>query len=122
MAEVPASARRVLILAPGGGNAAVARQVLTKAGLECGVCTDLTTLGRAIEAGAGAVLITAEALTPPALEILQRLLSMRPSWSALPLIILNGGRGRAEAPGLRDTARHAASRLSSARLRFTPHR
>lgn len=94
MADAPASARRVLILAPGGGNATIARRVLTQAGLECEVCADMTALGHAIGAGAGAVLITVEALTPPALETLQRLLSLQPAWSALPLIILNGGRGR----------------------------
>ena len=79
----------VLALAPVGRDAALACQALAGAGLRCIPCAGLPDLlGRLADGGgAGALLITEEALTAEALAALRERLAAQPSWSDLPVIL-----------------------------------
>ena len=78
---------RALILAPRGRDAEIASRVLEDAGLTSMCCDDLEQLCREIEAGAGVVLITTEALSRAAVARLVVTLSKQASWSELPFIV-----------------------------------
>lgn len=86
-----ALARRVLILAPTGRDAPLAREVLEGAGLSAAVCADMGALCEGIAAGAAVALIASEALTPDALALLREVLTHQPPWSDLPVVILTSG-------------------------------
>lgn len=86
---------RVLVRIPNARDAALVRGALEEAGLRVQVCPGIEAMGQALEKGAGAALIAQEALTPPVLEQLARLLSQQPPWSDLPLIVLTGS-GRSD--------------------------
>ena len=81
---------RVLILAPVGRDADLICSVLTEAGILCHQCDDATELIDTIDEGAGAMLLTEEALTPDLVKALGRLLAEQPPWSDLPIMILTG--------------------------------
>jgi signal transduction histidine kinase len=73
---------RVLIHAPVGRTAEVARVALSQAGLACTVCPAMDGLCAAIAEGAGAVLLVEEALsTPAAARLLADALAAQPPWS-----------------------------------------
>ncbi len=78
----------IAILAPTGRDAALARQVLGRWGIEAETFRDHASLVAAIERGIGAVLLAEEALLPSAREAIVAELDEQPSWSDLPLIIL----------------------------------
>jgi PAS domain S-box-containing protein len=81
--------RRVLILAPTGRDAQLSRAMLSEHGVRCCLCTDLGALLRELAVGAGAILISEEAL--PTVEHLYALgepLSHQPPWSDLPILLL----------------------------------
>ena len=100
MTDVLPSDERVLILAPTGRDAVLARAALSEAGLRPHICPDSEALCREIAAGAGAALITGEALNGPALTRLREALAAQPPWSDLPLVILTSG-GRSTVEGRR---------------------
>jgi signal transduction histidine kinase/ActR/RegA family two-component response regulator len=79
---------RVLILAPTGKDAALARAVVSDARIEAVVCHHMTALLQEIDRGAGTVLLAEEALTQIAIAALVQALSLQPAWSDLPLLIL----------------------------------
>jgi PAS domain-containing protein len=93
-----AAERRVLILTPTGRDAALAHEMLGKAGVPSRVCRDAEELGREAAAGAGAVLAAEEALTARTRRALAELLARQPPWSDLPLLILM--RGDVDSPAL----------------------
>jgi signal transduction histidine kinase len=78
---------RVLVLAPTAGAAALSRTILADADLECQVCTDLASLCRGLAAGAGAILLTEDALAPDALPSLSEALGRQPAWSDVPVLL-----------------------------------
>jgi signal transduction histidine kinase/ActR/RegA family two-component response regulator len=82
---------RVLILAPLGRDADVLCRALSGAGVECVGCADASSLVSGIREGAGALLLTEEALTPPAVSAVEEVLRSQAPWSELPLIILASG-------------------------------
>ena len=91
MAELPQALleRRVLILAPTGRDASMTRTVFAEHGIRCVACLDLPNLASEIAAGAGAVLISEEALpTKEQLHFLGERLSRQPAWSDLPILLL----------------------------------
>jgi signal transduction histidine kinase len=93
--------RRVLILAPFGRDADVIAEVLTKATRECVRCADVETLHSELEKGAGAALITEEALTTDPTSQLFGWLERQPAWSDFPIVVLAGTRmGHRSAHGL----------------------
>jgi len=78
---------RILILAPTGRDASLTAEALATAGLATVVCTDVEELCARIEEGAGAALITEEALTRPAMQCLRDAVDQQPPWADLPLLI-----------------------------------
>jgi signal transduction histidine kinase/CheY-like chemotaxis protein len=78
---------RVLVLAPVGRDAALTRSILAEEGISSCSCGDMNELCRECVTGAGAVLLTEEALTEPELELLVSRLDRQPLWSDLPLIL-----------------------------------
>ena len=83
---------RVLILAPLGQDAELASKVLTKVGLCCMRCRGAEDLRSEIDAGAGALLLTEEALSSQVVGTLTEALEAQPSWSNLPMVLLTNGR------------------------------
>jgi signal transduction histidine kinase/CheY-like chemotaxis protein len=79
---------RVLILAPTGRDAALARAVVSDARIEANVCGDMAQLVDALRGDVGAVLLAEEALDEQAMGRLAGALGEQPSWSDLPLLIL----------------------------------
>src|SRR5260221_285167 len=81
--------RRVLVLAPSGRDASMTRTVLADHGIRCAICADMGELLREMGSGAGAILISEEAL--PSQEPLHQLgdkLARQQPWSDLPILIL----------------------------------
>lgn len=82
---------RILILAPRGKDALLARDALGDSSLTAHVCADLSALVSELSGGAGAVLVAEEAIPPPRLPLLAAALDGEPSWSELPIIVLLAG-------------------------------
>jgi PAS domain S-box-containing protein len=81
--------RRVLILAPTGRDAILTRDVLGEGGVRSAVCQDLSELVIQLEAGAGALLISEEALVNEVhVHYLCDRLSRQEPWSDLPILLL----------------------------------
>ena len=80
---------RVLVLAPSGRDAALACEVLQSAGVAAEPAPTLGELCARITEGAGAVVLTQEALRPPALARLAGALSGQPPWSDLPVLVFS---------------------------------
>lgn len=81
------SEERVLVLAPVGRDAALTRTILAEEGISSCTCGNMNDLCRECVSGAGAVLLTEEALTEPELDLLVSKLDNQPLWSDLPLIL-----------------------------------
>ena len=79
---------RVLICAPMGRDAALIQQTLNRASITAEVCSDVGQVCREIVAGAAALSLTQEALSPPGVEHLLDALGEQPSWSDLPIVVL----------------------------------
>ena len=94
-----ASRSRVLILAPVGRDAALTGSVLDRGGVESVVCSDLHELQRNLVEGAGAAVITEEALIGQDISGLVEWVAHQPSWSDFPFIVLLEPGASAEACG-----------------------
>lgn len=79
---------RILVLAPRGKDAPLAREALSTAGVAVHICADLDVLTREVAAGAGAILIAEEAIPPHRVSLLTDALAEEPSWSDLPIVVL----------------------------------
>jgi signal transduction histidine kinase len=81
---------RVLLLAPTGRDAALACRVLNeRGGFECLACRDPQDLCAELSArGAGAIVLTDEALSSDSLPQLLVLLTAQPAWSDLPVVVM----------------------------------
>lgn len=85
---------RVLIFAPIGRDAELTRDLLEHASIRCAICRSLGRLTETLEAdGAGALLLTEEALDEPELSELVATLDQQPPWSDVPVLVFAGGRG-----------------------------
>ena len=85
----PSTERRVLILAPTGRDAQITRSVLAEVGIRSMPCPDLATLSREMAEGAGALLLSEEAVMSESdLLFLGERLARQPSWSDLPVLLL----------------------------------
>jgi signal transduction histidine kinase/CheY-like chemotaxis protein len=82
---------RVLILAPRGRDAAIAADLLGRHQIACCVCPDLPALLDALAEGAGAALITEEALASADKTDLTHWIENQPQWSDFPFVILANG-------------------------------
>jgi len=78
---------RILVLAPLGRDGQLAERALRADGLEALACLDVGQLCERIAEGAGAAMLTEEALFPAAATRLSEELGRQPPWSDLPLII-----------------------------------
>lgn len=87
---------RVLVLMPTAKDGVRTRDALTRAGLACAICKDMAELCREVTQGAGAALLTEEAIARDPSGQLQETLRGQPAWSDLPLVVVvqEGGEGR----------------------------
>ena len=81
------TSERILVLAPVGRDGQLAERALRGGGLEALACADIEQLCERIGEGAGAAVLTEEALFPGAATRLSEELGRQPPWSDLPLII-----------------------------------
>ena len=79
---------RVLVLTPSVRDADLMSAVIAQVGLVYEPCTDVGALCHAIAAGATAVVVPEEVLTPPVIARLHRQLEAEPAWSDLTLVVL----------------------------------
>ncbi len=94
IAEYPSAIgcrERVLITALGGNDAEAITALLKTAGLNPEICEDPAECARQINNGAGALLLTEEALEHVRFPELLNFLEAQPPWSDLPVIILTSG-------------------------------
>lgn len=89
MASNGEASDRILVVAPTGADAANIRQVLRRAHLPAEICADIRTAVRLLPEGAGALLITEDALISPERAILAGCLHDQPAWSDIPVLLLS---------------------------------
>lgn len=82
---------RIIITAPTGQDAAAMARLLNGEGFDTCVCQSVGECTSEIARGAGAMLLTEEALESPQVVTLVELLETQPPWSELPLMILTSG-------------------------------
>ena len=82
---------RVLVLAPGGRDARVICEVFQRARMRAECCATVEDLGQELQAGAGASVVTTEALSVAGIHSLEQIVDLQPAWSALPFLLLTGG-------------------------------
>ena len=82
---------RILVLAPTGKDATLARSILATHGFGAVVCPTFEELSRALADGAGLVLVAEEALTPDVVAGLHHALGEQPPWSDLPVLVVVRG-------------------------------
>src|ERR1051326_6909226 len=82
---------RILILAPVGQDARAIAELLAGRRFETKICDSITDCSVETNCGAGALVITEEALELANVSGLLQALNAQPSWSELPLIILTTG-------------------------------
>ncbi len=99
----PSPEERVLVLAPDPKDALPGQEELAQAGLPCFSCTDLESLCRELEAGAGVVLLTEESLAGAGEACLVAALANQPTWSDLPVLLLGPGRDNSFFPRALET-------------------
>ncbi|HET7845497.1 MAG TPA: PAS domain-containing protein, partial [Xanthomonadales bacterium] len=87
MPETPTESR-ILALTPTGKDAQLICGVLESAGIACEAVRDMATLCSEASRGAGAVLLSEEALYGQAAHMLRRLVEAQPPWSDLPVLLM----------------------------------
>jgi signal transduction histidine kinase len=86
--RVSSESERVLVLAPGGRDAAIAQQILTHARIPAQACEDLAHLRRELDHGVGVALVVEEALQGADYAGLVHWINIQPPWSDLPVVLL----------------------------------
>jgi signal transduction histidine kinase/CheY-like chemotaxis protein len=85
---------RVLIFAPIGRDADLTRDLLERASISCDVCGSMATVIETLErTGAGALLLTEEALDERDFPALMTALEQQPPWSDVPVLVFAGAPG-----------------------------
>src|SRR5690349_6895896 len=79
---------RVLLLAPTARDAATSRDLLEAAGVRCFICNSIEDVCREAGRGAGAAVVTAEAVRADQGSRLAGWLTSQPPWSDFPLVVL----------------------------------
>ena len=87
---------RVLIVAPRGRDGALVERLLEAEGIPSAVCRDLAGLVIEMRSGAGAVLLTEEALDSSVVE-LEEVLAKQLPWSSVPVLLFPAGASMPEA-------------------------
>jgi signal transduction histidine kinase len=101
----------VIIIAPVGQDAQVMARLLDVEGFETQICYGSDEFSRQIMNGAGALLLTEEALESDKGSLVLNILKAQPPWSELPVIILTGG-GESRRAGLVNLAATAAGAVT----------
>ena len=83
--------RQVLVCAPIGRDSALTVALLHRAAIPCFACRDVAELCERLETGAGAILLTEEALNDPAIPALTTALAEQPPWSDISVLLFAGG-------------------------------
>jgi len=83
-------AGRVLIFAPIGRDASLTAELLSRAGIACQVCHAMNDVCIELARGAGAILLTEEALADPRLDDLADALASQPPWSDISILLFAG--------------------------------
>ena len=86
--DVQSEEKRVLLVAPTARDGEITRSLLAKVGLMCVVCENLNHLVKELHVGAGAVLLTEEAITGKGINELLTTVDKQPSWSDLPVVMM----------------------------------
>ena len=81
---------RMLIFAPVGKDGALTARLLARAALDSTLCDSFASLVREFQAGAGAILVTEEALDAPDLPLFSEVLERQPPWSDVPILLFGG--------------------------------
>jgi signal transduction histidine kinase len=102
---------RVLIIAPVGRDAQGMAELLVGHGFKAQICDSLAECAEHIQFGAGALILTEEALELGSISHLFEALAAQPSWSELPLIILTTG-GESRLARLLELAAEAAGSMT----------
>ena len=98
--------RRTLILAPIGRDSDLIAGLLSRAALSCHISGSVAELAGEVQQGAGAAIISEEALGGGVIPQILEVLNEQPSWSDFPLILLTvGGQVTAESERLRELRR-----------------
>jgi signal transduction histidine kinase len=98
--------RRTIILAPTGRDSELIAGLLQRAALPFYTTGSIAELTREIQQGAGAAIISEEALSGNVIPEILQVLNQQPSWSDFPLILLTvGGQVTAESERLRELRR-----------------
>jgi signal transduction histidine kinase/FixJ family two-component response regulator len=87
---------RVLVFAPIGRDATLTTELLARARIACQICHSMNDVCIELARGAGAILLTEEALADPRLDDLAEALAGQPPWSDIS-ILLFAGSDRSEA-------------------------
>jgi signal transduction histidine kinase/CheY-like chemotaxis protein len=82
---------RVLVCAPIGRDAALTAELLTHAGIACEACRSMSDLCERLAEGAGAVVLTEEALVDNAIDAFAALLAAQAAWSDISVLLFAGG-------------------------------
>lgn len=82
---------RVLILAPRGRDAAIAADLLTRNGINACICATQQELVARLQEGAGAVLLTEEAIASRSEPDLAAWVANQAAWSDVPFVVLANG-------------------------------
>lgn len=81
---------RVLIFAPIGRDSTLTAELLQRAQVPCHICRSVAEISEGIRDGAGAVLMTEEALADPNIEELAETLAAQPPWSDISVLLFAG--------------------------------
>jgi len=84
----PGASSRVLVLMPTRRDSERTRQLFEEAGIECCACGDLAEVCRELREGAGALLLTDDALAGDTGGQLAEAMRAQAPWSAVPLIVV----------------------------------
>lgn len=79
---------RVLLLAPTRRDGEVTRELLARQGIDCDLFSEPRALAAAVNASAGALLVTDAVLSHPGMKDLADALDAQPAWSDIPCIML----------------------------------
>src|SRR4029450_9571375 len=82
---------RVLVLALRDRDGRRLCEVLQQAGLHAERCATGEEVGEERQGGAGASVLTTEALSVARIQLLVQVVDRQPAWSALPFLLLTGG-------------------------------
>jgi two-component system, sensor histidine kinase len=86
--QAEAASDRVLVLMPTARDAERTSQLLQETGMSPSVCSDIGSVCRELRAGAGALLMTDEAILGDSAGQLAEVMRDQPPWSAVPVVVV----------------------------------